>query len=79
MSVDPWRATLGYAVRAARDDHGWSLRAAGERSGVPKSTWSRLEAGEVVADHTLIQAEAALGWGRGECFRLMAGHLERLA
>jgi transcriptional regulator with XRE-family HTH domain len=51
---------LGLAIRARRIAQGWSQRDAADRSGVPCSSWRRLEVrGEASIKH-LIQAAIAL-------------------
>jgi transcriptional regulator with XRE-family HTH domain len=54
------QSELGLAIRDRRIAQGWSQRDAAARSGVPYSTWRRLEAdGEGSTKH-LIQAAIAL-------------------
>lgn len=77
MAVAPWRVELGDRVRQCREERHWSLRTVAAKSGVPDRTWRRVEHGDsVVSDWTLIQVADCLGWPRGECFRIIANHLD---
>ncbi len=54
-------------LRAAREARGWTLAELARRSGVHKSTVSRLERGEIEPSlRTVEKLEAALGLARGE-------------
>ena len=75
MGSAPWRVVLGDRVKLARKRRRWSLRRAEDVSGVPRSTWAAVEAGEQVKDYALLDVAAALGWPAGECFRIMADAL----
>lgn len=76
MRAAPWRVVLGDRVRAARRGKRWSRRRAEGASGVPASTWQNIEAGREVRDYSLIRVAEALGWDRGECFRIIADALD---
>lgn len=64
-------------LKAARDRKGWTLDALADKSGVNKSTISRLERGETVPMHGTVTAlESALGLKHGT---LVFGQREAVA
>jgi transcriptional regulator with XRE-family HTH domain len=53
-------------LREARDEKGWTLEVLAQKSGVNKSTISRLERGQTLPMHDTVMAlEKALGLKRG--------------
>ena len=54
-------AVLGRAVRAAREERGWSQEELGRRSGLSRPTIARIERGDDISTATLSKAAKALG------------------
>lgn len=79
MSDAPWRVTLGQQVREARLARGWGWTTVDRRTSVAVTTWRRVENGRPAGDHALIGISEALGWDRGECFRILADALDKEA
>lgn len=77
MSESPWRDALGEQVHEARLARGWTWGAVDSRTSVPATTWRRVEQGRPCGDHALIGIADALGWDRGECFRILADAVEK--
>jgi transcriptional regulator with XRE-family HTH domain len=67
---------LGQRLKAARKEHGWSLREACRRSGVPHAHISQLETGTIKSPGTaiLVRLSAAYGLPLAELLTL-AGHV----
>lgn len=76
MSVQPWRVALGRRVHDARMDRGWSWGAVDRLTEIAPTTWRRVEEGRETGDHALLGIADALGWDKGECFRIMADALD---
>lgn len=63
-------------VKRCRMERHWSVRQVAAKTNVPETTWRRVESGDSVADWALIAVADCLGWPRGQCFRIIANHLD---